>query len=138
MAYSLAHQSYTEFVKESYKDYLTFSDLKEDAIKETKVQEKFETICNETAKELFDVDVSSYVTYGIGYSALVPSKANTGQYADPKYPLTFKIPNNTTVFYTSKCPENGHELKQGCSECYKPYMDLFSENIGENYCRCHG
>jgi len=135
------------------------------------ISDKFQAVCKETSKQMFDQDLSPYVSYNIKYTTSVPTtysykykyangdvvpgeppKSNTtatiGQYADHTYPLTFKIPQNTTVLYTSKCPENGHapltpygetqKAAPSCSTCHKAYMDLFSENIGDNYCRCHG
>lgn len=85
-------------------------------------------------------------TYKYGVSPMYnvvpgePPKQSTtctiGQYAD-YIDNVWNLTTDKKVDFDA-CPVNGHEPKDGCQKCHKPYMNLFCENPGNNYCECYG
>lgn len=79
--------------------------------------------------------LDTYKVYINGHELKQPIKASIGQYADyidNVWNLTTGKKVDWALSPTSL--ENGHT--EGCSRCYKPYVDLFTENIGEDFCKC--
>jgi hypothetical protein len=102
--------------------------LNQDKLKD--LSNKFQTICNQKASQMFDQNMSSYIDFNIGSGQIHVEKTNNND-KGVSYNFSYSVAD-----VSLPSPVNGHESKSGCQTCHKLYMNLFEDNTGKDCCQC--